>query len=189
MKKSIEEFARENRGAFDMRKIDEAVWLRIKKELKQPVRKRSVLSSLYFKWTAAAAILIIAVGILIYHFNKPGEIVGKTNTDIIYKQYPEFDSRIKSFASLIETKERSIKKIENEHPDIYSLFTQNLNVLKKDYENLEQELRVNPNKSVLLGQMMDNLELQVRLLTQQLRLINDYKESLKRKNEEATNNS
>jgi hypothetical protein len=187
MKKSLEEFAKENRSLFDTRKIDDAVWVRLKKELGPTNKNRSLLSSIYFKWTAAAAILIIA-GIVIFNSAKPGKTEGLSNTESIIKEYPGLDSTIRSFTTLIESKKQGLNVIEAEQPDVYKQFTYHLTALQQNYLSLEKELLTNPNKTILLDEMMANLELQVRVVNQQLELIRQYKNSIKEKNEKKLRN-
>jgi hypothetical protein len=187
MKKNLEEFAKENRSLFDTRKIDDRVWVRLKKELGPAKQSRSLLSSIYFKWIAAAAIVIIA-GIVIFNLSKPGKTADLSNTENIIKEYPGLELKIRSFTTLIESKKQGLNAIEAEQPDVYKQFTYHLTVLQQQYQLLEKELQTNPNKTILLDEMMANLELQVKVVNEQLELIRQYKNSIKEKNEKKLKN-
>lgn len=175
MKKKLEEFVKENRPEFDTRKIDEKVWTRLDLYMKEKSRKTGILASPLFKWAAAAAALILITSSLFFFFSRNKE--KKISIDsIVREQYPDYDTKISSFATLIENKKAAIKTIEKDLPGIYKQFIRDLTELKQNYEELRNELLINPNRNILLAQMIENLELQVRLLNKQINLIGELKE-------------
>ncbi len=187
MRKSLEEFSKESRALFDTRKINGQVWTRVARELKQGNRNRTLLSPIYFKWAAAAAVFLFIAG-AIYFSNNNKASEGLSGEHLIREQYPEYDHRIQSFTKMIDDKKTALTAIEHEQPGIYSRFIRDVTGLKQSYEAMEKELLLNPNKNTLLTEMIENLELQDRLLNRQLELIKEFKESFKRSNEKNIEN-
>jgi hypothetical protein len=199
MSKGLEQFIRDNRDQFDTDEPGEQVWKKLEEELTakdQPVQQqiaksRKVLVFTIFRWSAAAAILILA-GIGIYSLlndrTNPRNGMGPQQTaqdtpavnDPILKAInPDYAQEVYQFARLIEVKQHELKKIEKENPNLYKKFVGDINKLDSSYNALKKELPENPNREQLLEAMIENLRLQTEILNQQLSIINQIKASKK----------
>jgi len=187
MKKSLEDFAKENRASFDTKKIDAGIWNRIAVEMKHSKRRPIHTISVFWKW-AAAAVIILFLSVTVFYLSRPTTVEKNNGDNIVQKQFPEYDGKIRSFAILIGNKKEELKAIEREHPEIYDQFNAHITGLSLNYEELKKEFTTDPNKNFLLNEMIENLELQVRLLNTQLGLIKQLKESMKSNDGKNTKN-
>jgi hypothetical protein len=199
MSKGLEQFIRDNRDQFDSDEPGEQVWKKLEEELTakvQPVQQqtsksRKVLVFTIFRWSAAAAILVLAgIGIysLLNNRTNPGNGMGPQQTaqdtpavnDPILKAInPAYAQEVYQFARLIEVKQNELKEIEKENPNLYKKFVADINKLDSSYNALKKELPENPNREQLLEAMIENLRLQTEILNQQLSIINQIKASKK----------
>jgi hypothetical protein len=187
MKDDLKRFAKDNRPSFDTKKIDAGVWNRIAEEMKHGKKRRGLTMSIFWK-RVAAAMLVLIVSASVFYFYHSTSVKKNDDETIVQKHYPEYASKISSFAVLIDNKKEELKSIEQAQPDIYRQFNSHISGLNAKYEDLKKEFISSPNKSFLLNEMIDNLELHVRLLNTQLELINQLKESMKSGNEKIIKN-
>jgi len=187
MKKSLEDFAKENRAGFDIKKIDAGIWNRIAAEMKHNKSRPAHSISMFWRW-GAAAVIILFLSATVFYLSRPTNFEKNNGDNIVQKQFPEYDSKIRSFAILIGNKKEELKTIEREHPEIYNQFNTHITGLGLKYEELKKEFTTDPNKNFLLNEMIENLELQVRLLNTQLGLIKQLKESMKSNDGKNTKN-
>lgn len=180
MRKSLEEFSKENRPLFDTKKIDTRIWTHIARELNQGSKNKTLLSPFYFKWAAAAGILLLISGSIYFSNNHhTNEVTGE---HLILEQFPEYHHKIQSFTKEIDDKKAGLKTIELKQPGIYNRFVRDVTRLRQGYDVMEKELSTSPNKNILLSEMIENLEFQNRLLNHQLELIKELKESFNKSN-------
>jgi hypothetical protein len=197
MSKGLEQFIRDNRDQFDTDEPGEQVWKKLGKELTdknqplpQPTAKsRKLLVLTLFRWSAAAAIIILA-GIGIYSLlngrsttgngtaqNKTSGDTPALNDPILKAINPGYAREVYQFTQLIELKQNELKEIEKENPLLYKKFVADINKLDSSYNALKKELPENPNREQLLEAMIENLRLQTEILNQQLSIINQIKAS------------
>lgn len=196
MSKGLEQFMRDNRNQFDTDEPGERVWKNLEQELtakeKTELKQTSpggIISMLgIFRWTAAAAILILA-GIGIYSLlnNRPGNnpvaVTPPTqnnqavNDKLLKAINPGYAKEVVQFTRLIEQRQNELKEIEKVNPDLYRMFVADINKLDSSYNALKKELPENPNREQLLEAMIENLRLQTEILNQQLSIINQIKAS------------
>jgi hypothetical protein len=142
-----------------------------------------------FRWSAAAAILILA-GIGIYSLlnkqpidgpayadNQPAKDTPAVNERLLKEINPGYAQEVAQFTQLIELKQNELKEIEKENPNLYKMFVADINKLDSSYNALKKELPENPNREQLLEAMIENLRLQTEILNQQLSIINQIKAS------------
>lgn len=197
MSKGLEQFMRDNRDQFDTDEPGEQVWKKLEEQLseknqagkKQMTKDRQIMLIRILRWSAAAAILILAgIGIFSLLNNRPvngGDLVKnptKTNTPavndpILKKINPGYAREVAQFTQLIELKQNELKEIEKENPNLYKKFVADINKLDSSYKALKKELPENPNREQLLEAMIENLRLQTEILNQQLSIINQIKAS------------
>ncbi|OQP65183.1 hypothetical protein A3860_16045 [Niastella vici] len=196
MSKGLEQFIRDNRDQFDTDEPGEQVWSTLEKELTaknqngqpQPSKDRKTIVFTILRWSAAAAILILAcIGIysLLGKRNTTGNDVVKQNVrdtpavnDPMLKAInPAYAREVYQFTQLIELKQTELKQMEKENPHLYKKFVTDINKLDSSYNALKRELPENPNREQLLEAMIENLRLQTEILNQQLSIINQIKAS------------
>ncbi|WP_205512526.1 hypothetical protein [Longitalea arenae] len=198
MSKGLEQFIRDNRDQFDTDEPGEQVWQKLEQQLTeqkptaqtQTSKSRKLIVLNLLRWTAAAAILVLA-GIGIFslltnrHTSNNTGVVQKgdrsdtpvSNDPLLKEINPNYAQEVYQFTRLIEDKQNELKAIEKENPTLYRKFVSDINKLDSSYNALKKELPANPNREQLLEAMIENLRLQTEILNQQLSIINQIKAS------------
>jgi hypothetical protein len=202
----LEQFIQDNRDQFDNDEPGEQVWKKLEQQLaaenqnvkKQEPKGSKVIMLKMLRWSAAAAILVLA-GLGVYslfnnrttpaHETAQHKVINDTpaadNDPILKEINPTYAKEVYHFTQLIELKQNELKEIEKEHPNLYKKFVSDIDKLDSSYNALKRELPVNPNREQLLEAMIENLRLQTEILNQQLSIINEIKAS-KNNNHERT---
>lgn len=94
------------------------------------------------------------------------------------------DDELFHFTKLIEIKQKQIQTIKHDSPELYDHFVADYNKLDKSYNELKEEMKTNPNKEVLLEKMIANLQLQIGLLNEQLKVVHQLNKLKKEKADE-----
>ncbi|MGE5107712.1 MAG: hypothetical protein ACM3H8_09215 [Sphingobacteriales bacterium] len=81
------------------------------------------------------------------------------------------DQELYHFTKLIQIKQKQLLSIKHDSPELYEHFVADYNKLDVSYNELKEEMKTNPNKEVLLEKMIGNLQLQIDLLNQQLKVV------------------
>jgi hypothetical protein len=197
MSSPLEKFINNNRKDFDSENPADKVWENIEKNI--PVKKNAKVFSIkdIYKWSAAAAVLFIALTSAYFLFiRKPAvEVIVKTekatdsntvNQNDIGTIAPEYAAEAKQFYRIIETKQQELKSITKDQPTLYNQFAMDLSTLDSSYRVLKNQAAITPNRDVIIKAMMQNLQLQAELLNRQLMIINDFKNT-KNQNDEKNN--
>jgi hypothetical protein len=202
MSNGLEQFMRDNRDQFDSEEPGEQIWKNLEQELtaEEPTKQKQASQGGIIKmlkilrWSAAAAILILA-GIGIYSLlnnrptngavadNQPAKETPAVNDRLLKEINPGYAKEVMQFTQLIELKQNELKEIEKENPNLYKTFVADINKLDSSYKALKKELPENPNREQLLEAMMENLRLQTEILNQQLSIINQIKASKSNEND------
>jgi hypothetical protein len=201
MSTRFEQFMRDNRDQFDTNEPGEQVWKKLEQQLSanknqsrwlsgQKTNNQKTVVLKIFRWSAAAAILILAgVGVFSLLNNRnttPSDVAQHsvtkdtpaTNGDAILKEInPTYAQEVYHFTRLIELKQNELREIEKDDPNLYKKFVSDINKLDSSYNALRRELPENPNREQLLQAMIENLRLQTEILNQQLNIINQIKVS------------
>jgi hypothetical protein len=190
----LEQFIRDHRDDFDTDEPGEQVWNKLQQQMHPPAlklrRTRQVVLIRVFKWSAAAAILILAglgvYSLLIDRKQVTPAVVQQTNPtdtpavphdEILKEINPGYAQEVYHFTRLIELKQNELKKIQKDHPRLYKKFVTDIDKLDSSYNALKKELPENPNREQLLEAMIENLRLQTEILNQQLNIIKQIKET------------
>lgn len=185
MSEEIKNFIADNRSEFDDAIPSDKVWQNIEAAFTQK-RQPIFLNSVYFKWSVAAAVLLL-MGSGIYFFsskNKPVEtIVENITAPDINGLASEEAPQVNAFAKMIAVKQEELKMIAKEQPQLYEKFTNDIIELDSSYNVLKKQLNISPNREMLIEAMIQNLQLQLSVLNQQLNIINQIKQSKKYKHE------
>lgn len=181
MKSKLEYFIDEHREEFDSQIPDIKIWHKIEKEHSGSTIK--FIDRLSLRQIAASIILMIsAVSMMVFFETRGIKTSGSTSTQVnnqntIDDQDNLYQNDIHRMTQMIEIKQTELKEIKKIDPSLYKNFTGTLEQLNKFYNNLEQELKKNPNKEQLLEAMVQNLKLQQELLNQQLSIFQKLKKS------------
>jgi hypothetical protein len=192
----LEKFIEDNRHQFDTDEPREQVWKKLEQQLADDNKRqqsstakgRRTMVLTILRWTAAAAILILAgFGVFSLLNNRtastppvakrqPAPDTPAVTSDPILKEInPSYAQEVYHFTQLIELKQNELKQIEKDNPDLYKKFVSDINKLDSSYNALKKELPDNPNREQLLEAMIENLRLQTEILNQQLHIINQIK--------------
>jgi hypothetical protein len=208
MSKDLEQFIRDNRDQFDTAEPGEQIWKKLEEELtdkqqndkKQKSTGQKTIVLTILRWSAAAAILILAgVGIFSLLHNRTGndhDMVQQpsspdtpaVNDPILKAINPAYAREVYQFTQLIELKQNELKEMEKENPNLYKKFVTDINKLDSSYNALKKELPENPNREQLLEAMIENLRLQAEVLNQQLGIINQIKASKSNTHDKSSKN-
>jgi hypothetical protein len=88
------------------------------------------------------------------------------------------------FTKLIQVKQKQIASIRHDSPELYDHFVSDYKKLDASYNELKEEIKSNPNKELLLEKMIVNLQLQIDLLNQQLKVVRQLNKIKKDKADE-----
>jgi hypothetical protein len=186
MKKSLDDFIRENRAAFDSEEPSPRVWKTVEKELTAPEKKSGAKITSFSRWLVAASIVIaISAGAYLLltrnnersiSDNDPGSPNPVEQNSILDEINPTYAKEVYHFTQLIELKQTELKQIGKDQPELYRQFMGDITMLDSAYNRLRKELPANPNREQLLEAMIQNLQLQTDLLNQQLRVIKQIKQ-------------
>ncbi|MEP7255405.1 MAG: hypothetical protein ABI666_06490 [Ferruginibacter sp.] len=179
MNNKLKKFIWDNRKEFDDKVPSEKVWQNVEAAFTVKKKKKFILTPLY-KWSiAAAAVLLISIGIYwVMNKNKnkntATEYAGNTAVPdtITTIDAPE----VNQFAKLIALKQEELKSLAKEQPELYQRFTRDIDQLDSSYNILKKQLSATPNRELLLEAMIQNLQLQLNVLNQQLNIINQIKQ-------------
>lgn len=190
----LEHFINEHREEFDSEVPTPRIWKDLEKQLQpaQPAVKQGgrIIPMTILKWSAAAAILVLAAFGVFHLMNKPAPATDiartnpavKSNDDLLQQINPTYAKEVYHFTQLIELKQEELKQIEKDNPELYQQFLADINKLDSSYNNLKKELPSNPNREQLLEAMIENLKVQTDLLNQQLQIIQQIKQSKNQSN-------
>ena len=192
MSNRLEDFIKENRGAFDSEEPRSQLWRDLQSKVAETKTDERVMHLNFLRWTAAAAVVIMIVGTFYMVFNSetsPTSITKTTSTtpvtpdQVLNELNPTYAKEVYHFTELIELKQSELKQIEKEHPELYQQFVKDINKLDSSYQALKTELPKNANRELLLEAMIQNLKLQTELLNQQLSVIKQLNQKNKQENE------
>lgn len=180
----LEKFIKENRDAFDDEMPADKIWQGIENALPKNKKAKLVNISFKVKWSIAAAIIVLAGIGLFFKIQQSTPTFIDTTKKIdtaasteIATVAPDAAPEMNEFAKLIAMKQDELKRLSKEQPGLYQQFTKDINQLDSNYTNLKEKLSIAPNKELLIGAMIQNLQLQLQVLNQQLHIINQIKNS------------
>ena len=165
MKDNIEEFIKDNREELDIYEPREGLWESIDEKLhKQRELKR-------WKYYVAAACVLLAVSLAVWLIPRQSNMSEQqiVNTPPVN---PEVKQAEVYYASMIEEKRVELNRYCNTQPHLCDEFEKELDTLNKLYGQLKHEYNTTASdKEVVLQAMINNLQIQVQVLSQQLNII------------------
>ena len=126
-----------------------------------------------FDWRVAAsiAVLLLAGGFLYMNHQ-----YGVSHQPEVVVASPGYAKEVVHYTRLIDDKRAELKHMTESNPALYQEFSTDLDRLEKSYQSLKADLPQNPNQEVLIQAMIQNLQLQINLLNEQLRVIQRIKQ-------------
>ena len=188
MSRKLEKFIGDNRHEVDDAVPSGKVWENIAAGfVEEKKQKRSILTTLY-KWSIAAAIIITA-GLTTFLMQRNNTSTDTGTTKLKIDSINEINSiayeapEINEFAKLVVLKQKELKALAPEQPELYRKFSTDINQLDSSYKSLKNQLGITPNREMLMEAMIQNLQLQLNVLNQQLNIINQIKQSKSKSHE------
>jgi len=196
MSNRLEKFVHDNRDAFDNDEPRPQLWRNLQQDLAETKKDERIFHLSFLRWTTAAAVVIMIVG-MFYYMNRnsiettnptiagrnPVAATQATPDQVLNELDPTYAQQVVHFTQLIELKQNELKQIEKEHPELYKQFVRDINKLDSSYQALKLELPRNANRELLLEAMIQNLKLQSDLLNQQLLIIQKINQSNSKDND------
>ncbi|GAB3565339.1 hypothetical protein GCM10027578_12490 [Spirosoma luteolum] len=193
-KDNLERFVRDNREAFDHCEPPDSLWDRIdqrlgdapaaRPETPAPVtpdparpfvtvhRSPAPATRWLTDWRVAAAValLLLAAGGL--YLNQQ---YGVAHQPEMVAANPGYAKAVVQYTELIDQKQQELRQMTQDNPALYQEFSSDLSRLERSYQSLKADLPQNPNQETLLQAMIQNLQIQIDLLNEQLRVIQRIK--------------
>ena len=123
---------------------------------------------------------------------RKNELASTGPNSVVKKEKPaasseesNLDEEMYHYARLVEIKHQQLKTIEKDEPMLYKQFSSDVNKLDSVYHGLQRELPSNPNREQLLEAMLQNLQLQMQLLSHQLEIVKQINHSKQKAYEKA----
>ena len=189
MSNDLEKFIRKNRSDFDDASPSENVWKEV--EISIPAKKqakRFTITDIY-KWSAAAAILFIALTSAYFvfireysHEDPPVTTQPQTKpqrNDNMNGISLEFVSEFKEATEAVENNQKELRSAIANNPELYRKFQLDLNTLDSSYKLLREQAGQSVNPDVLIKAMIQNLQMQSELLGRQLMIIKEFETTTK----------
>ncbi|WP_338877255.1 hypothetical protein WBJ53_30515 [Spirosoma sp. SC4-14] len=124
-------------------------------------------------WRVAASIAVLLLAGSFFYMNHK---YGVTNQPEIVAASPTYAKEVVQYTRLIDEKRAELKQMTEDNPELYQEFATDLDRLENSYKSLKADLPRNPNQEMLIQAMIQNLQLQINLLNEQLRVIQRIKQ-------------
>lgn len=199
-KDNLERFVRDNREAFDDREPPSDLWQRINAGLggstdsglptdsaptkatdteqaglspampfTQIHRNTRMWGQWLTSWQAAAVVaVLLMVGGAFFLNHRYGVA---SHPEVAVAAGPTYASEVAQYTRLINAKRLELRQMTESNPALYEEFATDLNRLERSYKSLKADLPKNPNQELLIQAMIQNLQIQINLLNEQLRVI------------------
>lgn len=187
MSNKLKKFIWDNRKEFDDELPSDKVWQHVEAAFTAKKKKKSILTPLY-KWSiAAAAVLLISLGVYFFMNGNRNTATEYANNTVVPDAMTTIDApEVNQFAKMIALKQEELRSLSKEQPELYQQFTKDIIQLDSSYNILKNQLSATPNRELLLEAMVQNLQLQLNVLNQQLNIIHQIKQSKNNSHEKNT---
>lgn len=167
----LEDFIKNHREQFDDAEPADELWQRIERGLpRQPYNERLTKKTFSFGFVlrvAAAVVLVMAICFTAY-IKTAGSRVDLAAIN------PEYAQQQAHYASLVESKRSELKAVTKADPQLYEEFDTEFTRMDSVYKRLKSELSVSPDREKVLRAMIQNLQIQTRVLNEQLNMVEQY---------------
>jgi hypothetical protein len=190
-KDNLERFVRDNREAFDAHEPPDALWARLEEKLgPAPTNAESPFREIHrnpavaeqqparpnwfrANWQVAASVAVLLLAGTFLYVNHR---YGVSQQPELAVASPAYAKEVVHYTQLIDEKRAELKQLSETNPALYEEFSTDLTRLERNYQTLKAELPQNPNQETLIQAMIQNLQLQINLLNEQLRVIQCIKQ-------------
>lgn len=174
---NLEKFINENREAFDEYTPSPKVWENIEHEIiPQATNKNKVISLRWITAVAASIIVGIVAWNVMFTSEKDHDQPIAAHVDPVIEAIdPHYAVQVKSVNQQIKVMHAQLEELVKDNPNLSENLLKNLEHLSTTYEVLRSNLNETVNQEILLKKMIENLNLQVSILSQQLNLIQQIK--------------
>jgi hypothetical protein len=181
MSDKLKQFIDDNREAFDSESPDPDLYNNLKQKLTTTNTGKVYPVKLYRRIAAVAAVIILSVSLYFVFKKNNSTIIKDPENTVDATTFPDpvYAKQIHQYQQMIDLQQMELKKVKNEHPDLYRQFSDDINQLDSAYRALKITLEKNPNTEMLLEAMIRNLQLQSELLNRQLLIIREIKQKSK----------
>jgi hypothetical protein len=124
-------------------------------------------------WRVAASVAVLLLAGSFLYMNQQ---YGVAHQPEVVATSPTYAKEVVQYTRLIDDKRAELKQMTEDHPELYQEFATDLNRLERSYQSLKADLPKNPNQEVLIQAMIQNLQIQINLLNEQLRVIQRIKQ-------------
>lgn len=188
---SLENFIREHRDEFDQDAPTDALWQRLATRLPEQAPTANGLAPkkdtptppnpflgaqrggfVARRWWAVAASVALLLGVL-WWVNARYDIAQQPEVVAVS---PTYAKEVAQYASMIDDKRDELRQLTSNNPALYQQFSNDLDRLELSYAGLKKDLPDTPNQEILIQAMIQNLQLQIDLLNEQLRVIQRMKQ-------------
>lgn len=150
----LEEYIQQHKAAFE-EDVSPEVWRKIRPQLP----RHKTPWNIYFRY-AAALLVFLGAGYLIGLKTGGREATG----------LGKYDAALVTYAHKVDQKKARLETLVSNQPELEETFTQDLSDLQEDFEYMKSQLSNNPNREALISAMIRNLEWQIELLNQQMKI-------------------
>lgn len=201
-KDNLERFVRDNREAFDNREPPGGLWQKIETGMnapgvdtpglsgqpgETPAKARSPFRRIFrnsaqldstparsfLTWRVAASVTVLLLAGGLWFMNHQYGVVRQPE---VVAASPVYAKEVAQYTRLIADKRDELRQMTEDNPALYQEFATDMVRLEKSYKSLKADLPKNPNQDVLIQAMIQNLQIQIDLLNEQLRVIERVKQ-------------
>ena len=195
-KDNLERFIRDNHEAFNDREPSGDLWKKLEADLDKQLpdqvdrTNRSPFQEIYknnslkvgrqigwpsLDWRVAASVAVLLLAGCLLYMNQR---YGVTHQPEVVAASPSYAKEVVQYTQMIDDKRAELKQMTEDNPALYQEFATDLTRLENSYRSLKADLPQNPNQEVLIQAMIQNLQLQINLLNEQLRVIQRIKQQI-----------
>ena len=195
-KDNLERFIRDNHEAFNDREPSGDLWKKLEADLDKQLpdqadrTNRSPFQEIYknnspkvgrqigwpsLDWRVAASVAVLLLAGCLLYMNQR---YGVTHQPEVVAANPSYAKEVVQYTQMIDDKRAELKQMTEDNPALYQEFATDLTRLENSYRSLKADLPQNPNQEVLIQAMIQNLQLQINLLNEQLRVIQRIKQQI-----------
>jgi hypothetical protein len=161
MKDRFEDFIKQNRDDFDFRQPDDAIWNRLKND----IRIKSKTNWKLVMKQAAAVILIFAasyaINEMVHRYNSRGDAGMKARNEKIIPGLSEAETY---YTSLINQKMDELKPVMANCPSLQEELNYDMSELDSVYTDLKSDLKDNMANQEVIEAIIENYRLKISIL-------------------------
>ncbi|OFX23792.1 MAG: hypothetical protein A2041_12515 [Bacteroidetes bacterium GWA2_31_9b] len=171
--KKIDHIIQENRSVFDSQEPREGHFERFEQKLNM-LQKRKARFTLSFILKAAAVTLLVTLsGLYVYEQIIPQKEI--SNGIALHQISPEYNEVEIYYSTLVSQKYHEINSLEFSDSTQKAILITELNQMDSIYENLKNDLKINPTDERVINAMIQHYQLKVEVMNQILNQLHQAK--------------